>query len=252
MKLDIYIKLIILFVCVFLIYSTIVIYRYNVLTENGLKTIQAIHKKNIKPEDFTAGFTSAEENFKKAALLLTARDEANYYLATLYIDYINSEFERKLAITEHSGLTEDFAEKEAIARLERAISLNPYNVDAFLSLAWLYEYAGRNESADRMVLSAESLCPGKLRVMQKVLEWAVLRRNMNKAKKVIEDIFTINPAMLPTSLNIVWRVEQDYEKLKELIPAKRKAREIFIRFLRNKKMDEEAKLEEEYAETLSE
>lgn len=252
MKIDIYIKFIILLVSGFLIYSSIVDYSYNLLTQSGLKTVQTIHKKNIKLEDYTTGFTSAEENFKKATLLLTARDEANYYLATLYIDYINSEFEKKLAITEHSGLTEDFAEKEAIAGLERAISLNPYNVDAFLSLAWLYEYTGRKESADRMVVSAESLCPGKLRVMQKVLEWAVLRRDMSKAKKFIEEIFAINPAMLPTCLNIVWRVEQDYEKLKELIPAKRKAREIFIRFLKGKKMDEEAKLEEEYAEALAE
>ncbi len=252
MNINIYIKLIILLVCGFLIYSSIVDYRYNVLTESGLKTIQAIHKKNIKLEEYTAGFTSAEENFKKASLLLTARDEANYYLATLYIDYINAEFEKKLAITEHSGLTEDLAEKEAIRRLENAITLNPYNVDALLSLAWLYEYTGRRESAEMMVARAESLSPRKLRVMQKVLEWTVLRRDMNKAKKLIEEIFSINPGALLNCLNIIWRVEQDYEKIKELIPAKRKAREIFVRFLKNKKMDGEAKLEEEYAKTLAE
>ncbi len=251
-EIDVYIKFIVLLVLGFLIYSSVINYRYNLLSERGLKTIQRIHKKDISPEDYSAGFISSEGDFKRARALLPSRDEAYYYLATLYIDYINSEFTKKLRVTEDSGLTEDIAEREAIANLERATQINPYNVDALLSLAWLYEYAGNKDSADRLVAYAETLSPGKIRIMSKILEWAVLRKDMAKVKKLLEDIFTINPGMLSTSLNIIWRVEQDYEELRELVPAKRRAREIFARFLKSKKMDESAKAEEEYARDLAE
>ncbi len=252
MKIDTYIKFIILLVSGFLIYSSIINYRYNLLSEKGLKTIGRIHKKNISPEEYATGFILSEENFKKARQLLASRDEAYYYLATLYIDYINSEFEKKLRVTENSGLTEDLAEKEAIGNLERAIRINPYNVDAILSLAWFYEYTGNKDSADNLVSRAETLSPGRIRIMGKVFEWAVLRRDIVKVQKLLEDIFAVNPGMLSTSLNVLWRVEQDYEELRKLVPAKRRAREIFARFLRSKKMNEEAKAEEEYARTLAE
>lgn len=249
-KTDIYIKLVISFACAYFIYSSIVEYRYNMLIDRGLKTLQSIHKKNADLDDYTSGFIRAETDFKKAILFKHNRDEAYYYLATLYLDYINNDFEKKLMVTESTGLTEDTAEREAIAELERSISINPYNADAYFSLAWLYEYTGRREESDRLVERAEMLWPEKLRIKQKLLEWAVLRGNMLRVRELINDIYNTNTGMLSYSLNVVWRVEQDYEKIKMLVPETKKAREIFARFLRSKGMINEAMAEEEYAKTL--
>lgn len=250
MRTDIYIKLVIFLVSGLLIYSSITEYRYNLLVENGRNRINTIHKKNVSAEDYADGFLTAEDNFQKAILILPERDEAYYYLGTLYTDYINSEFERKLAITEETGLTEDRAENESISKLESVITVNPYNADAYLALAWLYEHVGKSHEADRLVARAEALWPEKLRVLQKVYEWAVLRKDMTKIQKLIDKIFAINPGMLLNCLNVLWRVEQDYEKIKALVPAKKKAREIFAKFLKSKEMINEARTEEEYAKTL--
>jgi tetratricopeptide (TPR) repeat protein len=252
MRTDIYIKIIILFVCAYFIYSSINEYRYNSLLNTGLEAVKSMHKKNASIIDYTTGFAMAEDNFKKAIMVKHNRDEAYYYLATLYTDYINSEFEKKLSVTEQAGLTDDIALREAISDLEKASAINPYNADACLALAWLYEHGERHKEADMLVARAEALWPEKIRILQKVFEWAVLRKDYSKAKKLIDKIYAINPGLLQNFLNILWRVEQDYEKLKELVPQQRKAREIFARFLNGKKLSDKANLEVEYAKTLPE
>jgi len=80
----------------------------------------------------------------------------------------------------------------------------------------------------------------------------VYRNNLDKSKKYILKIYETNPGHLTNALNIVWRVHQDYETIKNLVPQKLKAREILIRFLKGKGMLAEAKAEEEYARRLEE
>lgn len=227
-------------------------YLYHRTFNKGAKELNEIAKKNVAPERFVNGFSSAEFAFQKAISLIPDRDESYHYLGTMYIDYINADFDKKLAISEDTGLSEDIAEKKSIENLEKAISLNPYNVDAHFSLAWIYEHTDRSNESDRIISEAEGKWEGKIGAQFKLLEWAVYRKNTERIKNYILKIYEINPGNLTSALNIVWRVHQDYEAIKDLVPAKAKAREIFARFLKGKKMNESAIREEEYARTLAE
>jgi len=250
MKSEYYFKLIILIVVAFLIYSSIREYRYNTLLEEGISILQLIHKKGTDIPRYSSGYISAEEKFNRAKVILPERDEAFYYLGLLYFDFLNADFDYKVALSTETGLSDDSAEKNALENLKRSLEINPYNVDAMLTLAWLYEHLGMGNESDRLIARAEGISGGKLRIKMRILEWKVLRKDFDRVKKILNEISTINPSLVYNSLNIIWRVEKNYGVLKDIVPRNKKSREVFAKFLKSKGMTEEAKIEEEMASSL--